>query len=101
MLQLIPYEFNCQVYYESSRVPVPERTNGLVITNIGDAICEVEGISLLPGVPGTTRGDSFSIGGNLGEVLAKKQVSLSFGAGATPRVEIVFKVYPETVLKRF
>ena len=89
------YDFDAQTYVRSGRVPTYKTTNGITITNTGDNIVTVENIVLYPGTPGSIQGDSISIGGNEGEILDKKQLTVSFASPATAgqKVQIIQKFY--------
>ena len=88
------YDFVLNVYRSTQNVEVHRNCNAVTITNTGDTICTVEGMILYPGTPGTSLGDSRTIGGNEGEILSKKQLVVSFNVGGTnPAVEIIQKYY--------
>lgn len=89
------YDFDTQTYVTGGRIPVYRNCNGITITNTGDNIVTVENITLYPGTPGSIQGDSVSIGGNEGEILVKKQLTIAFAAPATPgqKVSITQKYY--------
>lgn len=70
-----------------------ENCNGFIATNTGDDPVMVNDRILYPGVPGTSNGDSVSIGGNFGELyFGNIKVSFS-GIGVTPQVTIEQKFY--------
>lgn len=89
------FNYNTRVYTTSGRVPVAENCNCITFTNTGDTTVTIDDMVLYPGTPGSILGDSRSIGGNEGEILAKKDVVVSFSvpAGALPAVEITQKYY--------
>lgn len=93
MMEKVLYNISVLTYNLPQMVDVVENCNGFSCTNLGDTIAEVNGIQLLPGVPGTSRGDSVTVGGNLGEIY-KGNIRLVFAVGgATPLVEIIQKFY--------
>ena len=75
-----------------------ENCNSIMFTNTGDNQANVDGpdgMVLYAGTPGSILGDSRTIGGNEGEILAKKAIRLSFAAPQTAGqlVEVVQKYY--------
>lgn len=80
-------------YVQSSSVKRVNNCNGFIATNTGDEIVIVNDRVLYPGVPGTSNGDSTTIGGNRGEIyLGTIQVTF-LGGGAAPQVTIEQKFY--------
>lgn len=85
------YNFNGDQYTQNANVDLDDNCNGLNIINVGTTIATVNGIPLSPPAAGETIGDSYSIGGNRGEVL-KGIVQISF-VGNTGKVIVVQKFY--------
>ena len=83
------FQFDTQVYSASKRVQLFGDCNSLTLVNTGDNIVTVENIILYPGTPGTNVGDSFSIGGNEGEILDKKDLRVVFNSPATAGQQIM------------
>lgn len=81
-----------QTYTPGQTISRVQNCNGFTVTNTGDSIVRVNGRTLYPGVPGTSLGDSISIGGNHGEVYTGN-INISFGAGAAPACEVEQKFY--------
>lgn len=70
-----------------------DNCNGFIATNTGDDIVTINDRVLYPGVPGTSNGDSISIGGNFGELyFGNLKVAFS-GIGANPQITIEQKFY--------
>jgi len=87
------YDVFTQVYNISGNVEVVEQCNGIVVTNIGADIVTVDGKILYPGTVGTSLGDSFTVGGNEGEIYRRKLIVVAFAATTGPAVEISQKYY--------
>lgn len=85
------YNFNGQEYTSNGLVDLDMCCNGLNIINTGTTVCTVNGIPLNPPAVGETIGDSYSIGGNRGEVL-NGRVQIMF-AGGTGKAIVVQKFY--------
>lgn len=82
-----------QVYTRSTVVKRVENCNGFIAVNTGDSIVTVNDRVLYPGVPGTSLGDSVTIGGNLGEIYLG-QIKIVFAAGGLqPEITIEQKFY--------
>lgn len=92
-MQLIKYNWFTNNYTTGGQIAIMENCNSLSFTNVGDTSVTVNNKVLYPGTIGSILGDSFSIGGNQGEIVSEKRVTISFGAGANPILEIVQKVY--------
>jgi hypothetical protein len=78
-------------YNQNQNVPLDGNCNGWTAINIGTTIVTVNGIPLHPGTPGTNNGESFTIGGNAGEIFTGR-ISLTFATG-TGQVLIIQKFY--------
>lgn len=66
---------------------------GFIAINTGDDAVTVNDQVLYPGVPGTSIGDSMTVGGNLGEIFLG-QINVKFaGVGVAPQVTINQKFY--------
>lgn len=65
------------------------------MTNIGDTIAQINGITLFPSAtPLTDAGDSIEIKGNeLDEYSGNLKLSFNFPVGAIPRVQIIQQFY--------
>lgn len=85
------YNFNGQEYTQNSLVDLDMLCNGLNVINIGTTVATVNGVPLSPPAAGESIGDSYSIGGNRGEVL-NGRVNIQF-VGGTGRVIVVQKFY--------
>jgi len=82
-----------QQYYESQQVAVPGDCNGATFINKGDGNVTVNGVELATsGTPGIG-GESFSIGGNQGEIFAGR-CTVAFAPGqANPQLLVIWKFY--------
>lgn len=93
-LNLVAYNITYARYSTAQEIPREELCNGFTIINIGGATATINGKVLFPSAtPTTDQGDSFSVGGNAGEIY-KGMLSLSFDpAGPNPLVEVIQKFY--------
>lgn len=71
------YNFNGQEYTQNGLIVIDGNCNGLNVINTGTSVCFVNGIPLNPPAVGESVGDSYSIGGNKGEIL-QGRVNLTF-----------------------
>ncbi len=92
---LVPYWFTRQIVTQGGDYPIPPNCNGFIATNIapvGGATAAINGYPINPPIVAGANGESFALGGNLGEVMAEKQLEIIFGAGVS-RVYLTFKFY--------
>lgn len=93
------YDDITQNYSRSGQYEIQAECNSFLVTNIGGDAVEVNDKLLLPGVAGqlsTTSnvlGDSFSLGGNEGEVYGKKTFTVKFLSSVAPLIEVTQKYY--------
>jgi hypothetical protein len=73
-------------------VLVDKFCNGFTVVNIGGSIATVNGWQLSPPAAGETLGDSFTFGGNKGEIY-RGRIDITFAAAVNPAVLITQKVY--------
>jgi hypothetical protein len=93
-IDLLRFNIDVKTYTKSGDILLAAPVNGWTATNLGDTIAEINGIQLLPGVPGTSRGDSVTIGGNYGEkYIGPIRLAFASPGGAVPLVEIIQKFY--------
>lgn len=94
---LVPYWFTRQVVLTGGDFAIPEYCNGFLVTNIapvGGAIAYVNGFPINPRLIAGANGESFGLGGNFGEVLAEKQLEITFGPGVS-MAYLTMKFYSE------
>lgn len=91
------YNFFVQRYNAAQKINIVPNCNSITVTNVGDNIAifdAPDSMILYPGTPGTSLGDSRTIGGNEGEVLDRKQINLGFTTvSAGQLVEVIQKYY--------
>ena len=87
------FDTNTQIFSTSGQKPVPPNCNGYTVTNSGADIVTVDDIILYPGTVGSVQGDSFSVGGNRNEILARQYITVMFATLVTPRITVTFKTY--------
>ena len=68
--RLLYYNITPVQYQAPSSIVVDQYCNGVTVINIGVAVMTVNGIPLNPGTPGTNNGESYSFGGNKGEIFS-------------------------------
>jgi ATP-dependent Lon protease len=90
----VQYNMTGAMTYTKNKTLKPEDyCNGFIVTNTGGCIVTVNGHVLYPGTPGTINGDSFTYGGNLGEVYTGN-IKITFEvAGANPQCTVNQKFY--------
>ena len=78
----------------NASVVMDQNCNGVFIINIGSSLAQIDnlGIPLNAGTPGTSNGDSFTIGGNKGE-LFHGRLDISFPGTGAGVVVVVQKIY--------
>jgi hypothetical protein len=85
------FNFEGTEFIQTGEVILDELCNGLNVINIGTTVCMVNGIPLSPPAAGESVGDSYTIGGNRGEIL-QGHVSIAF-VGGTGLCIVVQKFY--------
>lgn len=96
---LLYYNTSQTQYVVPAQVILDKNCNGYTVLNIGTTVAFCNGIPLNPGVPGTNNGESWSVGGNRGEILAGR-LDIGFTGGAG-RVVVIQKFYiPEINLPK-
>jgi hypothetical protein len=91
-MQYINYNISVVLVTKSGFQDILKPCNSLMFTNTGLDIVEVNGMVLYPGVPGTSLGDSRTIGGNEGEVFVGT-IKVTFRSLVGPQLEMVQKSY--------
>lgn len=81
-----------QIHTAPGLYEVQPNCNCITVTNTGDAIVYFNGMVLYPGTVGSILGDSITVAGAEGEIY-KGSIQIAFGAGATPRAEVIQKYY--------
>jgi hypothetical protein len=88
------FDYFVNNYFSTQRIEIIPYCNGITFTNLGDTTITVDGMVLYPGTIGSIIGDSRTIGGNEGEILAKKQITITFPVGGlNPNLEVIQKIY--------
>lgn len=91
LTQAIDYNFAVIPVTQNQPVDVDRRCNGFTAINTGTTLAILNGIPLNAGVPGTSNGDSITIGGNKGE-LFRGRIDVAF-TGGVGSVLIIQKFY--------
>jgi hypothetical protein len=83
----------------AKRVEVKSVCNGFVAINRGNGVAYVNGFRLLPALVVGGSGESYNMGGNLGECYTRPDIEVNFDPQSQPEVQISQKVYGEIVNK--
>lgn len=95
-MKFLKFDTITQTYNASGKISVVRNCNGITVTNLGDEAVTVDDRILYPGTPGSILGDSYTIGGNGGEIYNKRILNIYFaGGGVNPKVEVTQKYYVE------
>jgi hypothetical protein len=90
------YNSNTRIYNRSGAIVRDPGTFAFMVTNTGDRIAVVNGMTLYPGTPGSVLGDSRTIATAFEGYEYVGNITLSFtGAGTAPAVEVVTLFYPQ------
>lgn len=91
---VLKYNIASQRYAKQQDVTVDPLCDGWTARNTGDTIVSVNGINLQPRPAAGLSGESFSAGGNLGELFAGRiTIIFQAPAGTQPEVKITQKFY--------
>lgn len=78
---------------QNTQVVIQELCNSWTVINTGTTVATVNGLALNPGTPGTSTGESYSIGGNFGELFyGRIDVGFATGIGS---LMVIQKIYLE------
>jgi hypothetical protein len=92
-IDLVPYFFTRAEYTVGGDVPVIKNCNGIVVVNIGTVIAFVNGFPLNPRLVPGMNGESWTVGGNFGEIVGEENLEITFGGGAGSKVFVSMKYY--------
>ena len=91
---LLTYEEDVQTYTASQDVDVFQHCNGFTAVVTGSDQVFINGHLMKPSTtPLTVTGDSYSVGGNRGEIYVKRRIRIQFVTTVNPIVEIIQKYY--------
>lgn len=95
--KLLYYDIIPTTYRQNTSVVFREYCNGFEIVNTGATLATINGRPLYPGVVGSAVGDSYTVGGNKGEIF-KGRVDIAFPNGAG---EVIFtqKIYVQDLIR--
>lgn len=79
--ELLIYNIIPTVYRKNAAVIIQEMCNSVILINQGTTIATVNGVVLNPGTAGVNNGESFTFGGNVGEIF-KGRIDINFPSGA-------------------
>lgn len=97
MEHLQEYNISGQSYYENQYLKPDPKCNGWIAINRGDGVVFINGIPLSPSTTPGTAGESFSVGGNEGEIWGG-DLHIQFATGATVQdLVLVQKFYLKKV----
>jgi hypothetical protein len=78
--ELLIYNIIPTTYRQNSSVIIQEMCNSVVLINQGTTVATINGVVLNPGTPGVNNGESFTFGGNVGEIFMGR-IDISFATG--------------------
>lgn len=87
------YNISVQDFVASGEFPNDGDINGFMIENTGDDSVLFEGKTLLPPPGVGLAGQSFSVGGNAGELYRGRLRFQFAGVGVAPKIQITIKFY--------
>jgi hypothetical protein len=87
------YSINVVDFVESGEFPNDGDINGYMIENVGNDSVVFEGKTLLPPPGVGIAGQSFSVGGNAGEIYKGRLRWQFANVGANPKIQITIKFY--------
>ena len=89
------FDISSKTVNSGSTINVPDNTNAILVVNIGTGLLTVNGYPLNPSPAPGANGESWTLGGNKGEVIQRKELDINFvAAGAIAFVQ--FKWYVKT-----
>lgn len=74
------FNFSAKEYTQNGLLDLDSQCNGINILNTGSSVVSVNGIPLAAPGSGNSVGDSYSMGGNRGEILSGR-ISITFAGG--------------------
>jgi hypothetical protein len=90
---ILKYGMITQGLLSNGSAIIPPDCNGFTVMNLGLTVAMINySIPLNPGTPGTNNGESFSIGGNRGEIFAGR-IDISFPLNSNGSIMIIYKIY--------
>lgn len=93
LFYMAKFDVFTQVYTQNGAYPIIDGCNAIMITNIGADVAVVDGRILYPGTPGSSIGDSITIGGNEGETYGRQIISITFQTTVNPKIEVTQKYF--------
>lgn len=87
------YNISVVQFNVSGEFPNDGDINGFMVENIGDESVTFEGKTLLPPPGAGLAGQSFSVGGNAGELYRGRLRFQFAGGGVNPQIQITLKFY--------
>ena len=93
-MRFILGDFNGRVVNQPGLIQIPERTNGILVTNIspvGGPVITVNGYPLNPRPVAGANGESWSVGFHQFEIIQRDTLDIRFAAGGIAFVQ--FKWY--------
>ena len=91
MTDFLEYNNIIQTVKTNKGIAIEEMCNAVTIINVGTTLCTVQGIPLNPGTPGTNNGESFTFGGNKGEIF-RGRLDIGFATSAGNAI-VIQKIY--------
>ena len=89
--RILFYNTSVVQYQSAASIVVDKYCNGVTVINTGTTVMRANQIPLNPGTPGTNNGESWTFGGNRGEVYSGR-IDISFTTGAGSAL-VIQKIY--------
>jgi len=93
--QFLEYDWTVNFYRQPTDVEITKNCNALFVVNlsaVGGSIVTVNNFPLNPALVAGSSGEVFVMGGNRGEILARKQLNVGFSTGVG-LVAVIQKYY--------
>jgi hypothetical protein len=93
--QFLEFDFFIQFYREPTDVEIQKNVNAFFVVNlspVGGSIVTVNNFPLNPALVAGAAGEVFVMGGNRGEVVARRQLNIGFSTGVGV-VAVIQKYY--------
>lgn len=90
--KILYYNVIPKIVRKNGDIAVDKACNGVEFVNIGGTVVTINQRPLNPPAAGEVLGDSYTMGGNKGEIFAGR-ITISFATNANPMVLVTEKVY--------
>lgn len=74
------FDISSKTVNGGSAVDIPDNCNAILVVNIGTVLVTVNGFPLNPPLAPGANGESWTLGGNRGEIIQRKELDIQFAA---------------------